>query len=196
MSKQTPWERFENEPEAAYKNFLVYLGLGPGRTLLDAWKAINKSFNGVRPEVVQEVPDHVKRMAARWQWEDRAMAHNANVFTTKAITTTYGFIELLDLTIARIREHVENDFAAMSKKMTIPQLIEAINALAKFIPQSAVQQLHDHARNVGLEPGRALESSLCTGPNFVCDGSAENPVHTSAHAGSCAPLGEEAQVDD
>lgn len=183
MATTLPWERMENEPEQGYKQFLIYLGMGPARSLLETWRIVASGFENASPKDISEVPGHFRRTADRWNWEERAMDHNSYTFKTKAMTTTYGFVELLDITIAKLRDHVQNNFESLTKKMSLPQLIEAINAISAFVPQSVIQQLYDNSRDAGAKPRLEAEPALLVGPGAVRDGSAEVQVHPGADEG-------------
>ena len=57
-----PWERQTKETEKAYEAFLLYKNAGPGRTVIDVARKLQKSYTLIR------------RWAKKWNWEDRVLA--------------------------------------------------------------------------------------------------------------------------
>jgi len=66
--KTTPWSRLKGEPIAAYRAFVVYLELGPGRSIAKAHKA----RGGSGPGRVLE------RYSSKYNWVARAEAYDAD----------------------------------------------------------------------------------------------------------------------
>lgn len=69
--QENPWQRQENEPTNWYERFLVYLQMGPSRTLLGAVHLAEKDQN--RPKKIS-VPGIWRDTFRQWQWKSRALA--------------------------------------------------------------------------------------------------------------------------
>ena len=59
-----PWERQTKETEKAYEAFLLYKNAGPGRTVIDVARKLQKSYTLIR------------RWDKKWNWEDRVLAYD------------------------------------------------------------------------------------------------------------------------
>lgn len=172
-----PWEKQPDEPNEAFAQFLIYLGLGPERTLQAAYQIyISDKHPGMHNAVV---PVSFKNTAKTWDWERRAVAFNTHVFVTRGISASYSHMALIKELTEKLHDHVRNNFDKIAAKMSIPQLMEAISVLANHIPtlQGTVQLLQSSA--VGARPlaiGGPGEPAVRDGPDFVREGSAEDGV--------------------
>jgi hypothetical protein len=67
--EKQPWSQIENEPSLWYSRFQVFLGLGPGRTLLETVrKCSNKPVKGPS--------GGWKQAQATWRWAERAREYD------------------------------------------------------------------------------------------------------------------------
>ena len=62
-----PWERQPRETEKAYEAFLRFKNFGPGRSLIETARALEKSYR------------HIKRWAKEWDWKNRATLFDRDV---------------------------------------------------------------------------------------------------------------------
>ena len=62
------WQPQPDEPPEWYDRFHTYLTLGPSRTLESAFR-VRANSNG-------SPSGTVSRLAAKWRWEERAMAYD------------------------------------------------------------------------------------------------------------------------
>lgn len=71
MSTMPPCTRLEGEPTAWYGRFLLYLSLGPNRSVASVWR--NEAPGGSQRRIL---PGNWRRAARRYRWQERAEGYN------------------------------------------------------------------------------------------------------------------------
>lgn len=68
-----PWEQQPDESPAAFQAFVAFRDMGPGRTIMDAYRTAKG-----RPEA-RDVPGTWKGWASRLRWSNRARAYDRHI---------------------------------------------------------------------------------------------------------------------
>lgn len=82
------WLQHDGESDAAFAAFALFLDLGPGRTMDDAYRA-HRGRNGGAQETNEGASSHARapgrwrQWAREWCWKDRAQAYDNRVQTAK-----------------------------------------------------------------------------------------------------------------
>jgi len=75
QQQDTPWGRLPNEPSWSYDFFLLYLHLGPSRTIQEAYrKLLLKEKSLVPGQPAPEIPNRLRRAYSNWNYSQRALA--------------------------------------------------------------------------------------------------------------------------
>ena len=122
--EQEPWARQENEPTLWYERFLVYLQMGPARTLLGAVHEVEKAEKSGKKRS-SRVPGAWDNAVEEWDWKKRAEAwddyRRKQVFTTgNAYDVTR--VEKLNKYSEALEAELDKVMAALArrKKITKP----------------------------------------------------------------------------
>lgn len=117
-----PWERQEGEDTMWYDRFLVFLRMGPARTMLGAVHLIEEAQKSpVKPSV--STPGAWKDAAERWRWRDRAELwddHRRKQVFTEGNAYDLTRIEKLNKYSQRIEQELDKMLDSLPKKPKKP----------------------------------------------------------------------------
>lgn len=125
---QAIWERQPGEPARWYARFLLYRGMGAGRSLLacfhreEALKSTNKHYN--------HVPGSWSQACERWNWKARAEAYDAD----QQAQAEERRRVLLELEQAEIERILTTGYALMHKR------IEGLSKMAELVELSFLEK--------------------------------------------------------
>jgi hypothetical protein len=129
MPEPRPWERQEGERAKAFAAFECYRVLGPTRSLGAAWERYCLRPGGRRdrehadPDGDRGFPGYWGRWSARWRWQERALAWDAEQADIERD-------ERLDRELqARAREHEEE----MRQRQLMREEARAARAVARRV---------------------------------------------------------------
>lgn len=137
------WLQFHKEPDDAYARFCLYRGLGPGRTLISAYRTYLASFknatNGKRTQP-SHIPGHWGEECSRWRWVERAEAWDVHVLKNYGERLATRFIGSLD-------KLAEKTAQAVAKPAMRPKnwkdVLDSLEIIAKYLRPDIVGQPRD-----------------------------------------------------
>ena len=132
--ERKPWDQLDNEPDRAYARFLVYLHLGPSRSIDRAFHVASKRTTG-------RAGGAWSADSTMYNWPSRATAYDINVLAPKlgtevVINWSIAAGELSKQLLDEIRE-------GKLRPRNFDQVLELFNVLSSLItPETlkAVQQ--------------------------------------------------------
>jgi hypothetical protein len=146
------WEQRADEPDRAYACFLVYLQLGPGRSLERAYEAASNRVKS-------------RRSSGQWvyysttyDWVARSQSFDIDALsqhgTEVVINWVQSLVKLSELAFEKIT-------SGTVEIHSLGQLLEVINVLGNFVTPETIQAAReftsgDFGRKV-IEPGGAEE---------------------------------------
>ena len=130
-----PWDQLPDEPITAYRNFLVYRDIGPGRTFEKAYE--------VKKGVKKRIPGSFQRQANDYRWQERATAwdiEQMSQYGTKAVINwVLSIVELSEQTLIEIQ-------SGRLKPRSFDQLLGALDVLGKFVTPETVEAAREFVR--------------------------------------------------
>ena len=133
-----PWDQLLDEPITAYRRFLVYRNLGPGRTLEKAYRA-TKGNKGQQ----ESPPGSWTRNTTQYNWVERATAWDIEQMsqygTQAVINWVLSIVELSEQTLVEIQ-------SGRLKPRSFDQLLGALDVLGKFVTPETVEAAREFAR--------------------------------------------------
>lgn len=143
-----PWDQQPNESSAAFRRFLVYLHMGPARSIpkaVQAWRAMCPPRNpNASPRNGQWQDD-----AARWSWIERAAAWD--IFQLRQSVPEFAALVFANMTqMARLT--LEAAQSGALKPTSWEELKDASVVLAQFVSPETIAAAVDHAGQPGLDP--------------------------------------------
>ncbi len=132
---EKPWDRLHHESTAAYARFLVYRNLGPGRSLLAAYRAVAK-----KSTEKQQVPGTWTRDCSRFRWSERAHEWDVDVLSTAGAAVVTRFVAAVELFASKT-------LAALALDACVPadwaQVADALRLLGVLTPHESIQKVAD-----------------------------------------------------
>ena len=122
------WEQLENEPDRAYARFLVYLHLGPSRSLQDAIKATKGN---------ERQSGQWGRDSSTYNWLSRATAYDINVLAPKLGTEV-----VINWSIAAqelSKQLVQEIMGGKLRPKNFDQALELFNVLSSLVTPETLQ---------------------------------------------------------
>jgi hypothetical protein len=140
-----PWEKKDGEPDEAYARFLMYRGLGPGRSVLAAYNLFTRTFRNAAqnsPKTPTQVPGHWSDDCARWSWVDRAHAWDVHVLHTHGERLSVLWVGILTLAAEKCAQKLAQPGCRPKDFM---QAVSVIDKLSAFLTPDAIKSLQpDH----------------------------------------------------
>jgi hypothetical protein len=147
------WEQQSDEPDESYGRFLIYRGLGPGRSIASAYAHYLNTFRNATPRPkTPQVPGHWSDDSAKWKWIDRAHAWDVSVLRTYGERLVVRFIGSLDKLAEKTAEALAKDNCRPKRWADV---LSAINVLAAYVTPDAAKALQPAADDA--EPKRAAD---------------------------------------
>jgi len=140
-AEKHPWDQQPDEPDEAYGRFLIYRGLGPGRSVQRSYQTYLNTFRnaGGRPKTPQ-VPGHWSDDSARWRWVDRAHAWDVHVLREFGERLAVRFVGALDAVAGKVVE-------ALARSSCRPkqwkEVLDALDIISKYLKPDALGQSGD-----------------------------------------------------
>lgn len=119
------WERQENEVHSQYEKFLVYLSLGPSRSLSAAWRAY--SGKTTTP------PGNWQRMHIEKNWAERATQYDTHLMLEQAERAAKFYISAVEKYAKKIVDKLED-----TEPYGFDQITKAIELLYKLFPGETI----------------------------------------------------------
>jgi len=140
--ERKPWEQLPDEPIVAYRRFLVYLYLGPGRSVekaAEAQKGTKRHIGGAW-----------KRDCSEYRWVERAAAYDidslSRVGSDVVVLWVRSIAKLAEMAYSEIEE-------GRHKPRNLEQLLEVIGVLGNFVTPETVQAAREFTRGNFGQPG-------------------------------------------
>jgi hypothetical protein len=140
-----PWEQQPGEPDAAHARFLVYLQLGPARSLRMAQNAAtnrDKSRQGKKSVSGGWSSDCVK-----FDWVARARAYDIAHLAEAVPESANAILRMIHQSAVTALQHLQE---GKLKPRTWDQLNETVVILANFISPEVITKTLDHATDLGV----------------------------------------------
>ncbi len=139
-----PWDQQEGEPDDRYIQFLMYLGMGPSRSLRSAYRVyLGESIAEQRRRKVKgyrrSAGSQWFRWCKQWQWVDRAHAYDRAKMIQESDHTMAKLMRGIDIAALKCIRELER-----VKPKGWKQALEALTIVAALIPA-------DSAREAALE---------------------------------------------
>ena len=129
--KRTPWEQLDDEPDAAYARFLVYLELGQSRSVDGAYRAGNEAPKGTKKA---RASGQWKRDSAAFGWKARAKAWDISREQEVSDLARVATNELVG-SLARRGIRMANDD---SKPQSYRGALEILKELSFVVPKKTI----------------------------------------------------------
>jgi hypothetical protein len=133
-----PWEMQDGETQEQYVKFLLFLGGGPGRTLVRAFIAWRRQCNA--SGIVEEpdrAPSSWRELCSRHQWVARSRAYDLHIFATSARQISLRYVaiveELTRWTLAEVKALMTEDQHCKN----VRELLRVVNLLGQLVPAEA-----------------------------------------------------------
>jgi hypothetical protein len=151
--ERKPWDQMVDEPDAAYRRFLVYLGLGPGRSIEKAIEA----EKGIKRQNGQWYRD-----SSNYRWKERTAAYDIAMLAPQM-----GSEVVINWTAAA-NEWSKNLLEAIQggkmKPKNFDQTVTLFNVFANFVTPETLEAAKSFiGGNFGrddLEPEEGTEKEL------------------------------------
>ncbi len=134
-----PWDRRDDETDAEYARFRVYLNAGPCRTLNSAYHHYTKQFPNATSGDKRRAPGYWRENSVKHSWGDRATAwdvRNLKASGNRAVVLYYALIEVMArkaLVVAR-----KSGIGPLSDEW--PQLVSTLRAIAQKLPGEGLEE--------------------------------------------------------
>ncbi len=135
-----PWERQPGESPRAYQAFRCYLNLGPGRTIVDAYRSREPAKG--RQRSASRASQKFSRTSGRWsawatqhEWSERALAFDRNETELQDVERKRVAGEVEEAWAARRSQLREREFAAGE------ELLAAAKAIRKRAPATYLRMI-------------------------------------------------------
>lgn len=145
-----PWGQQEGEPDDAFARFLLYRGLGPGRSVQAAYNYYVRTFRNAQPSTkTLPVPGHWGEESSRWGWVDRAYAWDVHVLHTHGERLGVLWVGILTTAAEKCAQKLADPRCRPKDFM---QVMAVVDKLAAFLSPDAVKSLQPPAGPVGPKP--------------------------------------------
>jgi hypothetical protein len=139
--ERKPWEQMDGEPDAAFARFLVFLNLGPRRTVDAAYRA----FVGNRRKA-SERSGQWGADASRFHWHERASKWDIAQLSLLVPEAAGNIFRAIN-EVARIA--LESLKEGKVRPKTWGQLMETVVILASFVSPETIKAVVDNAGVAG-----------------------------------------------
>jgi hypothetical protein len=137
--KRQPWDQQPDEPAKAYSRFLVYLGMGPARSVHAAFRLVRPDTQGHK----RSAPGAWHRAARRFDWERRAVAFDLH----HLVAAGQQAVALFVATIAQAsRKTLDALVESDVRPQTWADVLGSLQALAALIPAETLAAVAEKGR--------------------------------------------------
>jgi hypothetical protein len=175
-----PWEQQPGEPDEAYNRFLVYLSMGPARSMRKAVAL----YKGQQPDTsgyaARGVPGTWATDGSRWKWRRRALLWDRHQIALPGQEAVAAYIAAVRELAMRLLESLDQPAEAMS----LEQKVKVLDALRSHIAPESVRALLEGRRTEVPDPilgGPEVPPPLPERPDVLYGGNA--PDGSGADAG-------------
>lgn len=183
IQANNPWDQLEGEPDAAYARFLLYRGLGRGRSIDAAYLAV--ASEAPKSAKKRRAPGSWDADSRTWMWESRANAWDIHQFQQNGIDVVLDFIGGIRAAVRQVKRTLETE---QIETKTWSKAFDALTRLGSFVPANTVAALRDNARDdrapaVGATSAsvatdyRSLLASVAPRPNDDSDAPSQDQSH-------------------
>jgi hypothetical protein len=125
---RAPWEQLPDEPLPAYRRFLIYRNLGPGRSLDRAYE--------VKKGKKARVSGLWTRESTKYRWKDRATAWDIDNMAGQGASTVINFIKAMDV----LSSKAMSDALKPEREIkNLDQLLSVLNVIGSFITPEVIE---------------------------------------------------------
>lgn len=135
-TERKKWDQLENEPDRAYARFLVYLHLGPGRSIE---KAYQSEENGRKRKSSSGTWNDD---SANYLWVERAAAFDVEKLSERGAEVVVNWVQAI---IGLSRMALEEVESGKHRPRNVEQLLEVVNVLSSFITPEVIEASRDMA---------------------------------------------------
>lgn len=151
-NKNKPTAQLPDETDEAYARFLIYLSMGPGRTVDEAYrlyqgrvKRVGKALNSAKR---RQSSGQWDRESVTYQWRKRAAQWDIEMLTSDIQETVTLVVHAVNLLANRILSALQN---TKLQPQSFAELLKGIEVLSYWIPQETLEHLA--ATGKPQEPG-------------------------------------------
>jgi hypothetical protein len=128
-----PWDQQQGESDACYIRYLIYLTIGPARSLTRAYAVyLGQAAQGGEPLLV---PGAWKKDCARWKWTERAAAWDIAMLSEAGGGAVAAFVALVREVSLRVLEATQNGDL---RPQTWAEVLETIEIIGRHVPSELV----------------------------------------------------------
>ncbi len=154
-----PWDQQPNEPEAAYARFQIYLNLGRGRSLQQAYDAQRSAKDRKKPRT-KSISGTWGADCSKYHWVERALAKDIDDLTGKGYDTVIDFVNSLAILANKTVKALANEKV---QPRSLKSILELVNVLGSYIPAETVAAVRADADQRRISAIGAARSGNPTG---------------------------------
>lgn len=138
MDDVKPWDQLPDEPDRAYAWFLVYLNLGPGRSIEKAYQSAIASNR-----VKSRASGQWSYYSSVYTWEARANAFDIETISEHGRDVVVNWVR----TLSKLSELAfEKVSGGQIEIRNLTQLLEVINVLGNFVTPETIEAAREFTR--------------------------------------------------
>lgn len=131
-----PWQKQEGESNTEYAKYLVYQNMGPGRTVLRAYRAYKQDPN------ITTYSGAFRRLSTVRRWIDRASAYDVYAMSDRGTGIVVNWVEALVLLSERtLSAIIDQDL----RPKNLEEALRIIDVLSQFVTPETVQAAREFA---------------------------------------------------
>ena len=141
MSDETelkPWDQLPDEPITAYRRFLIYRDLGPGRSLEKAYRATKGNLAQGKKPTGAWTSD-----STDFDWVNRATAWDIEMMSEHGTEAVINWVQSL---VELSQQTLEELQGGRLKPRSFDQVLGALDVLGKFVTPETVEAAREFAR--------------------------------------------------
>lgn len=181
--KLRPWDQQPGEPDGAFSWFCAYRSLGPARSVLRAFKLVQRMANPLRWANASRTradgeqryaPGNWNKASVEWKWFDRARAFDRHLFGKGIEDAVHAY--------GRAMRAIALNLEKYAKSITpgnYEELLEGLKLVGSQISPEAYDVLANAAADGTDPPSRGEESPerVPDRPGGLCEGTTGGDVY-------------------
>jgi hypothetical protein len=134
LTRARPWDQWPNEPAGAYKRFVVFRELGPGRSLNRAYQEFLRLSGVTKGVEGRRAPGCWQRYAEEWSWAERCHGFDIASFAARGQKVVVLYLECILEATRKLLRGIQNGRGPVTEA----EINDALETLARLIPPEAV----------------------------------------------------------
>jgi hypothetical protein len=131
-----PWDQLPAESDAAFARFAIYRGLGPGRSLMAAYRVyLDMSPDTAPKSTKRQAPGSWHQECAQHEWVRRAQAWDVHTISSSGPELVACWVELLRIAVRKALSKLTDD---RCKPTTFAQCLAVVGAIAPYLSPELV----------------------------------------------------------